>query len=40
LGQVGQEELMEYLFKEFSDTSDLKDLFINLSPFTKGIEGN
>jgi hypothetical protein len=39
MGQARQEELLEYLFQEFSDTSDLKDLFINLSPFTKGKEG-
>lgn len=39
LGQPRQEELLEYLFREFDDTSKLKDLFIDLSPFTKGIEG-
>lgn len=39
LGQARQEELLEYLFKEFDDTSKLKDLFIDLSPFTKGKEG-
>ena len=39
LGQARQEELLEYLFKEFEDTSGLKKLFINLSPFSKGKEG-
>ena len=36
LGQARQEELLEYLFKEFKDTKGLKELFINLSPFSKG----
>lgn len=36
---IGQEELLEYLFKEFKDTSGLKKLFIDLSPFSKGKEG-
>ena len=35
LGQSRQEELLEYLFKEFRDTSELKKLFIDLSPFSK-----
>lgn len=35
LGQARQEELLEYIFREFDDTSDLKDLFIDLSPFSK-----
>ena len=39
LGQARQEELLEYLFREFTDTSKLKDLFIDLSPFSKGKEG-
>jgi len=39
MGQARQEELLEYLFEAFSDTSALKDLFINLSPFSK-ITGN
>jgi hypothetical protein len=39
LGQARQEELLEYLFKEFKDTSGLKKLFIDLSPFSKGKEG-
>ena len=34
-----EEELLEYLFKEFKDTSGLKKLFIDLSPFSKGKEG-
>ena len=34
-----QEELLEYLFKEFKDTNGLKKLFIDLSPFSKGKEG-
>lgn len=39
LGQARQEEFLEYLFKEFKDTSGLKKLFIDLSPFSKGKEG-
>ena len=39
LGQARQEELLEYLFKEFKDTSGLKKLFIDLSSFSKGKEG-
>lgn len=39
LGQARQEELLEYLFREFDDTSKLKNLFIDLSPFSKGKEG-
>ena len=39
LGQARQEELLEYLFREFDDTSKLKDLFMDLSPFSKGKEG-
>lgn len=39
LGQARQEELLEYLFREFEDTGKLKELFINLSPFSKGKEG-
>ena len=38
-GQARQEELLEYLFREFEDTGKLKELFINLSPFSKGREG-
>ena len=40
LGQARQEELLEYLFKEFKDTSGLKKLFIDLSPFSKEKERN
>ena len=39
LGQARQEELLEYLFKEFKDTSGLKKLFIDLRAFSKGKEG-
>ena len=35
LGQARQEELLEYLFNQFEDTSGLKNLFIDLSPFSK-----
>ena len=35
LGQARQEELLEYLFKNCDDTEQLKELFINLSPFYK-----
>jgi len=35
LGQVRQEELLEYLFNNFKDINMLKDLFINLSPYIK-----
>ena len=35
LGQARQEELLEYIFQNFEDTEQLKDLFINLSPFYK-----
>ena len=35
MGQARQEELLEYLFNNHSD-QDLKELFINLSPITKG----
>ncbi len=38
LGQARQEELLDYLFKEFDDTEELKSLFIDLSPFSR-IEG-
>ncbi len=35
LGQARQEELLEYLFKEFDDINALKNLFIDLSPFSR-----
>lgn len=36
LGQARQEELLEYLFKEYKNHDDLKKLFMDLSPFAKG----
>ena len=35
LGQARQEELLEYIFNNIEDTDEIKDLFINLSPFYK-----
>ena len=35
LGQARQEELLEYIFRECSDTEELKKLFIDLSPLSK-----
>ncbi len=35
LGQARQEELLDYMFKEFDDDEELKQLFINLSPYAK-----
>ena len=35
LGQARQEELLEYNFINIKDTDEIKDLFINLSPFYK-----
>ena len=35
LGQARQEELLEYIFQNFDDAEEMKDLFINLSPFYK-----
>ena len=35
LGQARQEELLEYLFKNCDNADNLKELFINLSPFYK-----
>lgn len=37
LGQARQEDLLEYVFREFDSVDNLKSLFINLSPFSKGI---
>jgi hypothetical protein len=34
LGQARQEELLEYLFNN-REAGELKELFINLSPFVK-----
>ncbi len=35
LGQARQEELLEYLFRNCDDPDQLRELFINLSPFYK-----
>ena len=35
LGQARQEELLEYIFQNCNDTTDMKKLFINLSPYYK-----
>ena len=35
LGQARQEELLEYIFHQFEETEELKQLFINLSPYSK-----
>ena len=35
LGQARQEELLEYILNNCDDTENLKDLFINLSPYYK-----
>lgn len=35
LGQAIQEELLDYLFKGFDDTKELKKLFINLIPYSR-----
>ncbi len=35
MGQARQEELLDYMFKEFEDDEELKELFINLSPYSK-----
>ncbi len=35
LGQPRQEELLEFLFSEIKDAENLKQLFIDLSPFSK-----
>lgn len=35
LGQARQEELLEYIFNNCEDTDNMKDLFINLSPYYK-----
>jgi hypothetical protein len=36
LGQARQEELLEYFFKECKNPDELKALFIDLSPYSKG----
>lgn len=38
LGQARQEELLEYIFNNCEDTENMKDLFINLSPYYKEIK--
>lgn len=35
MGQARQEELLEYIFNQFDNTEDLKQLFIDLSPYSK-----
>ena len=35
LGQPRQEELLEYVFREVKDAEKMKQLFIDLSPFSK-----
>lgn len=35
LGQARQEELLDYLFREWEEPEQLKKLFLNLSPFSK-----
>jgi len=35
LGQARQEELLEYIFENCDNTNEMKDLFINLSPYYK-----
>lgn len=35
LGQARQEELLQYIFNQFDETEELKQLFIDLSPFSK-----
>jgi len=35
LGQARQEELLEYLLKSHNNDEDMRDLFMNLSPFYK-----
>ena len=38
LGQARQEELLEYIFNNCENTEDMKDLFINLSPYYKNLK--
>lgn len=35
MGQARQEELLEYMFREFDNSESLKELFIDLSPYKK-----
>ena len=39
LGQARQEELLEYIFDNIDNPEDMKDLFINLSPYYKNLLG-
>mgnify|MGYP000843913753 CR=1 FL=1 len=38
LGQARQEDLLDYILKNYHDDEELKSLFINLSPFFKDRE--
>jgi hypothetical protein len=38
LGQARQEELLEHIFKNFENGEELKELFINLSPYYREIK--
>lgn len=38
LGQARQEELLEYIFNNCENTEDMKNLFINLSPYYKDLK--
>ena len=40
LGQARQEELLEYIFREYEEPAELKKLFIDLSPFSKSKDGD
>lgn len=40
IGQSRQEELLQYIFQNFEGSESLKELFINLSPFSKQSNGN
>lgn len=38
MGQARQEELLEHIFKNFENSDELKELFINLSPYYREIK--
>lgn len=40
LGQARQEELLEHIFKNFENGEELKELFINLSPYYRSKSSN
>lgn len=40
LGQARQEELLEYLFNTFDDCSRLRELFMDLSPYSRRVKAN